>query len=391
MNKKAIIILGAIFILIIGTLGFLIFSKYADKSSSAPVTVIPIKPTGLTATTSPVNNNNLASTTPVSGTSASAAAKLSSDQVVSPALFFNGQGLTYFDNQGNLYQAGLQNNNGALQLTDKKQLPIPIKSNITNILWPAKGNDFIAQYTNTSGQPAYSYFNSTTQTYTDLPSQVQALDWMPSGKQIIYIWWDNNKGTLKIGNPDATNYTSLTAVYKNDNAISVSPDGSQILLYETNNASGTNTINSVTVDGKIWKTLVQNGQNFGVLWSPDGQKFLFGKKDLNTQAYQLWVYNLTSGEVKNLGLLTPSPKTVWAADSNTVYAAVPSTPVAAGSNALTADSFFSINITTLEKKQYNSGIASPIDAMDLLLNSTGDKLIFKNAQDGGLYYLNLTQ
>jgi hypothetical protein len=389
MNKKAIAILGAIFLLIVITLGFLIFSKYVGKKS--PVASNPGALT--TASTSPTNANgaNAASTTPLTGTPASGVIQLSTDQVVSPALFFNGQGITYFDNQGNLYQASLQDNNGQLQLADKKQLNIPIKSNITNILWPAKGNDFIARFTNSSGQPAYSYFNSTTQTYTDLPSQVQSVDWMPSGTQIMYIWWQNNKGTLKIGNPDATNYQNLAAVYKNDDEVHVSPDGSQLLIFENNNPATDNPINSVTTDGKIWKTLVSDGQNFGVLWSPDGQKFLFGKKDLNTQAYQLWVYNLTSGELVNLGLFTTPSKAVWASDSNTVYAAVPSSAPAAGSNSLTADTFFSIDTTTLGKTQYNSGITAPIDAIDLLLNSTGDKLIFKNAQDGGLYYLNLKQ
>jgi hypothetical protein len=383
MNKKAIIILGAIFLLIVGTLGFLIYSKYAV--TKAPVVTLPLP----TASSSP-STTNLASTTPVSGTSP-AVVKLSDDQVVSPALFFNGQGISYFDNSGNLYQASLQSTNGQLQLADKKQLTIPTKSGITKILWPAKGNDFIAEFTNPAGQTSYSYFNSTTETYKDLPPQVQAVDWMPSGSQIMYIWWDGSKGSLQIAKPDATNFQNLAAIYKNDNEIHISPDGSQMLMFETNNPSTNNPINSVTADGKIWKTLVATGQNYGVLWSPDGQKFLFGKKDLNTQAYQLWMYNLTSGEVVNLGLVTTSSKAVWGSDSNTIYAAVPSLPVAAGNATLTIDTFFSINATTLAKQQLNSGISTPIDAVDLLLNSTGDKLIFKNAQDGGLYYLNLTQ
>jgi Tol biopolymer transport system component len=144
----------------------------------------------------------------------------------------------------------------------------------------------------------------------------------------------------------------------------------------------------VTSDGKLWRGLVKNGQNSGVLWSPDGQKFLFGKKDPVTQNYQLWVYNLTSGEIKNLGLFTTVDKAVWDKDSNVIYAAVP-TSGAAGST-LTVDSFYRMDTATLDKKQYASSGAS-IDGRDLFLNATSDKLFFRNAQDGGLYYLDLTQ
>ena len=163
----------------------------------------------------------------------------------------------------------------------------------------------------------------------------------------------------------------------------------KVLYYETESSAANNPINSVTSDGKIWKALVKNGQNYGALWSPDGQKFLFAKKDLNSQKYQLWIYNLTSGEVKNLGLFTIVNKAVWDKDSNVIYVSVPNTGTPDGNN-LTQDSFFKMNTTTLEKKQYNSG-SSPIDGRDLFLSSTGDKLFFRNAQDGGLYYLDLAQ
>ena len=122
MNKKAIAILGAIFILIVGTLGFLIYSKYAGSKTPAPSPVV-----NNTASTTPVGTQNTASTTPQAVGNSSNIVQLTSDQVVSPALFFDGTGISYFDNQGNLYQATLQNTGGQLALTGKKQLDIPQK------------------------------------------------------------------------------------------------------------------------------------------------------------------------------------------------------------------------------------------------------------------------
>jgi Tol biopolymer transport system component len=361
-------------------LGFLIYSKYSSKSPTVAVTP--------TATTTPAVDHTVSTTTP--SVPASGIVQLSSDQVVSPALFYNGSGITYFDNQGNLYQAALQASGNGLILSGKKKLNIPVKPNIEKILWPQKGNDFIAQIADGSGKITWSYFNSTTGVYTDLPPQIESIDWMPNGTQIVYVWLDaNNKASLSLANPDASNHKAIGDMWQTDNIIHVSPDGSQILFYETNNSSADNSINSVTLDGKVWKGLVKNGQNSGVLWSPDGQKFLFNKKDPSTQTYQLWVYNLTSGEAENLGLATTVEKAVWDSSSQAVYAAVP-TSGTPGPNIVTADNFYRLDTSSLAKKQLSTDNSSSYDGRDLFLNSTGDKLFFKNAQNGGLYYIDLS-
>jgi Tol biopolymer transport system component len=179
-------------------------------------------------------------------------------------------------------------------------------------------------------------------------------------------------------------------MWENDDVLSVSPDGSQLLFYEVANSKAINPINLVSVDGKLWKGVVKTGFNFGVLWSPDGQKFLFAKKDFNTQKYQLWVYNLASEENKNLGLFTTVDKAVWSKDSNVIFAAVPNSGNTEN-GGLTVDNFYRMDTSTLDKKQYPQSSESSIDGRDLFLNSLDSKLFFRNAQDGGLYYLDLTQ
>jgi len=218
MNKKAIAILGAIFILIVGTLGFLIYSKYAGSKTPAASSV-----TNNATSTTPAVTQNTASSTPTGQGNQSNIVQLTSDQVVSPALFFNGTGISYFDHQGNLYQVTLQNNNGQLSLTAKKQLDIPLKPSISKILWPAKGNDFIAQFTDSSGKNTWSYFNSNTGSYTDLPKQVESVDWMPSGDKIMYVWLDGGKASLSLGNPDTSSHQTLGAMWETDDQLHVSP------------------------------------------------------------------------------------------------------------------------------------------------------------------------
>ena len=396
MNKKAIAILGAIFILIVGALGFLIYSKYYGNKTPAPGNVTAnnatsTHPSDGTAPTPPPNPSPTPSPTPDpnSKTPSSNIIQLTDDQVVSPALFNDGLSIKYFDRQGNSFVAGLDDYNGKLDLSGKKQLDIPLKSGISKILWPPKGEDFIVQARDVSGKTGYSYYSRSTNTYTDLPPQVISLDWMPGGDKIMYIWLENGKASLAVGDPDAKNYKTVAEMWENDDEIRVSPAGNQALYYEINSASSTNKINSVTADGKVWKSPVASGQNFGALWSPDSQKFLFAKKDPGAQKYQLWVYNVASAQTKNLDMFTTVDKAVWNKDSNVIYVSVPASGDL-GENSLTIDSIFRADTETLERKEYAVGSPS-VDGRDLFLNPAGDRLFFRNAQDGGLYYLDLTQ
>lgn len=383
MNKKAIAILGAIFLLIVATLGFLIFQKYSGSGSTAvnnnqqnstttPITSDVITPPENVVTTPPTSGGNLV--------------KLSSEQVISPVLFFDGSGVTYFTPSGQLMQADLTASGTTTTLERKRALEIPTKSNISKIIWPAMGRNFIAQLSQ-GAKKIFSFFNNQTGQYLDLPEQITSIDWSPTGDKIYYIWLENGKATLNTSDPDTKNWKQIAEMWELDDTISLSPNGQNILYYRTSNSDSVNSIYLTTPDAKIWRTLVQDGYNFGVLWSLDSQKFLFGKKDLATQKYGLWYYDLLTGEVKNLGLTTLPEKAVWSPDSKTVYAAVPSVGNA-GSGILTQDIVVKIDTATLEKKEF-SGFNQQVDVQNLFLSQDGSKLYFKNGQDGMLYYLNL--
>ena len=374
MNKKAITILGVIFLLIIGTLGFLVYSKYFNQSSSpSPAPTLNPVPTAAI---------------PVATTSGqSALVKLSGEPVVSPTLFFNGQGVTYFTPSGDLEQADLAISGSALSLSNKRSLDIKNPGNFTKIIWPPGGDNFTVE-SDGATSTSWTYFNSTAGDYTPLPSQIESFDYFPGGTKIMYVWLQNNKATLNVSDPDSKNWKYLADMWETDDSIHISPDGTTVLYYETQNASSTNPIYSVTADGKVWKTLVSDGDNVGVLWSPDSQKFLFGKKDPSGLAYQLWVYDIMTGTEKNVGFETTPDKAVWSQDSTAIYVAVPNTITSPGS--LTQDGIYKVTIATLAQQQYKN-ITQVIDAQNLFLTQDGNNVLFKNAQDGFLYYLNLEQ
>ncbi|MCX6797055.1 MAG: hypothetical protein NTX98_01070, partial [Candidatus Doudnabacteria bacterium] len=381
MNKKAIAILGAIFILIVGTLGFLIYSKYGSKKTSTSTsnnTSPPVETVDTGNNNGTDQGSNNASTTPPE-TLSQRFVKLTDEQVVSPVLFYNGSAITYLNKQGGVFQADLQESNGVLQLENKRQLEnIPPKQNISKILWPSRGNDFIAEF-KSFGKKTWSYYNNNTVSFTDYPPQIISVDWMPSGDKIIYVWLENGKATLNLADPDTKNWVEVSEMWEQDDSIHMSPDGLSVLYFRTENTEASNAINLTTPDGKLWRGLVKEGYNFGVLWSPDSQKFLFNKKDRVTQKYQLWVYDVLAGDVKNLGMFTTVEKAVWDKDGKTIYAAVPKTSsTAAEDGGLTEDGFYKIDVENLEKKEYAAD-GEKIDGQNLFLSLSGDKLFFRNA------------
>ena len=370
MNKRAIIILGAIFLLIVGTLGFLIYSRSkSDDTVETPVETPIVEETPVEAEPEEP---------------AAQAVRLTDDSVVSPILFYTGVGISYFNGQGQLYQTDLDVKDASALLSNKRELSIALKPNIAKVLWPSAGNSFIAQF-GTATKPTWSYYDSSKAAYTDIPSQVYSLDWMPSGDKIMFVWVDaNGKATLNISSPDTTNYQTLTEFYEPDNVISVSPDGSNILFYRTQTTDNTkNTINMVSADGKNFTSIVKDVYNAGVLWSPDSRKFLFTKRDSGTQKFALWVADISSGEIRNLGVYASQTKAVWAKDSLSIFAGVPSSESAGQS--LTQDTIQKITVSSGQAQEFAPGIA--VDAQDLFLSMDESVLFFRNAQDNALYYI----
>jgi hypothetical protein len=380
MNKKAIAILGAIFLLIVLALGLLIYLRSRNSNTNTNNQNLPANQPVVVPDNTPTNTNT-EPTQPV----VSKAEKLTDGDVVSPALYFNGQGISYFNQQGQLFTTDLQISGGKALLSNKRELTIPLKSNISNIYWAPTGQNFIAEFLGSS-KASWSYYDGTKGAYVDLPAQVQSLDWLGTTGQILFVWQDDaGKAFLNSGNPDTSGYKVLTDLFEADNKIAISPDGRSVLFYRFNNSGTQNAINFVSPDGVGFKTVVKDGYNFGVKWAPDSNKFLFTKRDPSSQRYALWVGNLLTGEVKSLNVETTLEKTTWSRDSQSVYAAVPikGTP----GQGLTEDMLYTINVATTQQKKYDLG--APADVRNIFSDQTETIVFFKNYQDQLLYYFNL--
>lgn len=386
MNKKAIIILGGSFILIVAVLGVIIYLRStATPENDLLVEDMPIadEPTldiPDSETPIPVEPDGGIGDTPTTR----GASKLTDEAVITPALFFQGNGIAYFSRTGQLFRTDMAVSGSTVLLSNKTELTVPAKSGINKILWPQVGSSYLTE-SGVGMAKQWSYYNPATGQYVDLPSQVKSVAWMPTGDKIMYVWVDGNgNATLNISNPDTSNYQTLSDLYDNDLAINISPDGTTVAFYRTQNTNLTeNGIFTVTTDGKTWGTVTRDGYNKGTLWSPDSKKLLFTRKDPSTQRFNLWYANLATGQTQNLGVVTSETKAVWTRDSQSIVVAVPTSGVAG--EGLTSDTIYKIDVATATKTEFSPGTG--IDAQELFLSLDEDIVFFRNAQDGLLYYL----
>ncbi|HMR55099.1 MAG TPA: hypothetical protein PKD34_00705, partial [Candidatus Doudnabacteria bacterium] len=92
MNKKAIAILGGIFILIIGTLGVIIYLR--STGDEEPVTSEETPPVVIQEPVIDFPDFEEPAPVPTTG---SGATRLTDEAVITPALFFQGNGIAYFN------------------------------------------------------------------------------------------------------------------------------------------------------------------------------------------------------------------------------------------------------------------------------------------------------
>ena len=379
MNKKAIAILGGIFILIVATLGVIIYLR----SSSKPDAVVIVDPATSTNEEEPIDFPDPAEPEPVPAP-VDGAAKLTDEAVISPALFFQGNGIAYFNTSGQLFRTDMTVSDNTVLLSNKTELTVPPKSDISKVLWPAIGNSYIAE--SGSGMAKnWNHYNPASGQYVALPSAVKSVSWMPSGDKIMFVWVDGNgRATLNLGNPDTTGYQTLTDFYDNDVWINVSPDGKYVGFYRTQTADmNKNGIYTVTADGQTWGNVVIDGYSRGILWSPDSSKLLFTKLDPSTQKFVLWYADLSTQQTHSLGVNTSETKAVWTKDSQSIVVAVPTSGTVG--QGVTSDTIYRMNVASGSREEFSPG--SGVDAQELFLSMDETIVFFRNAQDGALYNL----
>lgn len=309
MNKKALIILSTILILIILTTGLLFyFWKFTPSTSTTSTPTSTSTPQ--TQKPAPTQSNKPASNnTPK---------VLYSGQVISP-IFFD-DNVLYFLNQNAQYTSGLlTHDDNDVFSYDAKSAQIGLPIGLQKVLWGDTKDDFIVEYPQNDGAK-YIYYNST-QGEVDFPSQVKQLAWLPKTGRVVYFWKGlDGKLAVYSAKPNNTDFRKISDIWDTDSAFSVAPNGGGILIWKKNLGTQESKITFMSIDGKQFKSITKDGVDQGAVWSPNSNDFVFSRLDPKTGKNQIWMSSLSNPEAtKNLGFYGSLDSVIWSKTGKNLY------------------------------------------------------------------------
>ena len=398
MNKKILYFLGGILLLIIIVVSFIFYLLNKNKQATTVATGTSTQQPATTQTTA-AQTTAPATTTSTSGTATGAAAgtssttpataaatakpaKVSDTSVISPIFSYDDSAVWYFTANGHLYKQDISSG-------VKQEYILPSQLNVSNIIWPITGNDFIVE-TDTGTTKVFNYYSSKLKTYTQYPSNVREVDFMKDGVHVVYQW-DNGNGTSTIStaNADLSSHVMIGNINDTDDIIKASPNTDKAFAYKNNKPT----------DGKIYyidldaKKIgqIKTAANNAAIWAPDGEHFIFDKlppTTLDPTSTELWLGNF-EGQDAALGVTTALNKITFDTAGQNIYMAI---PAADGSG----DAFWKIAVSSPGTKHQfypvasssggsgSSGVAG-VNATNLLISTDGATLLYKNSADGYLY------
>ncbi len=240
-------------------------------------------------------------------------------------------------------------------------------------------------------------FNIDDQDQTKIDPSFESPTFSPDGEQIAYLFIDkdNNISNISTADLNGSNWQTISP-YESNNAIINWGLESQLVYYSEGNTQDNNTVFSANTIGKKFKPLTSAfGQNINL--SQDKNKYLFsGSNVANAKRSMLQVLNLNTNKTLDLNANTYADKCVWLPDNQNVICAVPenaSTCIVSPDayneyDYITKDSFYKIDTQIGSKTLLASSDKFNQDYDVFKPFMLGEKIMyFTRRQDGLLYSL----
>ncbi|HEX9502781.1 MAG TPA: hypothetical protein VF974_00470 [Patescibacteria group bacterium] len=335
MNKRNLIIIGVIILLIIG--GVLFYAKKQSQKTN-------------TYTQSPPSIK-----------------KILDEAVISPVGAFDNNSIWYFNADGRLFKV---NTDG----TNISEFPLPPLPNgkLRSVIWPKQGSDFISFAVD--GNKFYKdYFDSANKFFINLADNVQWIEWLPDGKRVVYVWQASDKKSQQLvrANADGSGYKIIAPLFWPDLILKASPDGKTILMYRSKIEGDTNKIYATNLDSGAMSTLVDTGKNTGVLWLPVGNMFLYAQNS------KIYLFDVLNKLAIDLNLNTALDKITADASGKIFYAAVPKSDKS-------GDTFIKLNLSNGKSESYFEP-TSEVQSKNVML--IGNTIYYTDSRDNKLYMI----
>lgn len=297
----------------------------------------------------------------------------------------SGDTILFYDLLGQLWQ--IKKDSGVAEKTEQQPAP-----NASEIVWSKNLKNIVKTGLEQSDiQHLFSDF--TTKTLSSLKANIKSLAFSPDVKKIAYVVSDNKAtNSLFTSDPDGKNQKTLIGNLKLRDVVLEWPKTNQISA--VSRPSGTTLGNLWVLNtgtGGISK-LIDGLFGLEVLWSPDGESFIYSYTDQNGQNPKLALYN-KKGVTKTFGnIQTIVDKCSWLDDSLNIYCAVPGNWPAEAvlpddyykKAFTTQDEIWKINVETESKDIIASKLGN---INNLIIDEAQDFLMFVSRSNQILYQL----
>lgn len=296
---------------------------------------------------------------------------VASEPVLSPALSFTGETIWFMTPAGKLYRKNIDGTQ------DKQEFPLPqAVSNPVRVLWPQNQQDFLVEE-NLSGHSHYLFYNAGANAFVSYADAMRWPRFLSQGDKIVYDWVTGGiQHTLKVADSDGTNFVKVADLFRGDSQFEPSPRRQEVALYSPDSANP-GKLYLVDLFTGQFRNLGQDGAYEGVKFSPDGNKLLLARQASGSTEPHLYWLDLGLSKVTDLGLSALIERTVWGADSKTVFVGT-----ASGIEKYSLDGGKS-------EEAYKFADTEPVLPRDLVLHPQKSMLFFVDEKTGYLYRLDL--
>lgn len=390
MLKKLLIISSTLLFLVVITLGVYNLAFKPDSSASGN------NQTNDNTNNGNSNNNNEGENNPPPSDKI---IEFSSEPALGATVAYDKTGVKYYHRDtGNVYQALLDG-------SSRKVVSTAVLKDLIDVKWSPAKDQVITMYKDASfpHQKKFVFFDYSTKKATVLNKNISDLVWLPSGSQIAYHYFDadSNTGSISTSLPDGTEWKKVMDLNIRDVVLNEVPEQAKISFHLKPTSYRESSLQTISTLGGDPVTVLNDKFGLGVKWSPDGTKALVAiTKERASNKITLGVVDVSENyEFKELNIETTIDKAVWAADSESIYYALPEAiPDESvmpddyiSKNIRTADTFWRVNMRDRKKDQLTFKDDSKIiyDATNLFLSPKIDKVFFTNRDDGKVYYVKI--
>ncbi len=334
MDRKQILVLIGLILVTVG-IGFAIYWMFfraplaplqppANVPVNAPVTPLPVAPTGpptavvppavpslpTPAPVSPVAQGGVTVVTPVY-TNATLGATMTSSGTMS-----------FYDRNSNKFYR--MNADGSTTLLSNKEF-----YNVQNATFDPRGSKAIMEYPD--GSNIYYDFNTGKQ--VTLPKHWQEFEFTAQGDKIAAksLGTDVSNRFLVVSNPDGSGARPVQELGENADQVTVawSPNSQVVAMASTGEPYGTDgkEVYFIGQNQENFRSMVVEGLDFRPLWSPSGGQMLYSAAASGSDYKpELWVVDASGDDIgknrRSLNINTWADKCTFD-NENTVYCAVP--------------------------------------------------------------------